>query len=132
MFVRFVIREIDPVCGVREGVFGIAYELQKACETPEWQAQELKRLLVWFGANLEAPIRFNRTKSKGYYHRNGMAISWFKPEAAEHISKIHEMIAILEDHGYAVEMIKTPNPGYVVYEDDHQVTAIPFSSTHTG
>ena len=61
-----------------------------------------------------------------------MAISWFKPEATEHIAKIRKMGVILEDHGYAVEMIKTLNPGYIVYEDEFQAAAIPLSSTVTG
>lgn len=131
MFVRFIIGSKDRYCGVHEGVFGIAYELRNASETPTWQAQELTRLPAWFAANLQAPDRSNNTKSKGYYHRNGMAICWFKPEATEHIAKIRELSAILEEHGYTVRMIRTRRPGYVVYEDDHQVAAVPFSSTTT-
>lgn len=131
MFVRFIIGRKDPVCGVPEGVFSVAYHLRDCQETPTWQAEQLSRTIRWFQKNLRVPRRFNRTKSKGYYHRNGMAISWFKPEATEHIAKIREMIPILAEHGYVVAMIKTDNPGYIVYEDDNQVAAIPFSSTKT-
>ena len=132
MFVRFIIGEKHAASGVPQGVFSVAYYLRTCHETPPWQTAELTRTLGWFNTNLRAPRRFNRTKSKGYYHRNGMAISWFKPEATEHIAKIREVGVILEDHGYAVEMIKTLNPGYIVYEDEFQVAAIPFSSTVTG
>jgi hypothetical protein len=38
---------------------------------------------------------------------------------------------ILESHGIVVDVIKTNRPGYVVYEDDFQVAAEPFSETVT-
>lgn len=132
MFVRFIIGEQNSASGVADGVFSAAYDVRSHHETPLWQIEELMRHLRWFGANLDAPQRFNRTKSKGYYHRNGMAICWFKPEATEHIAKIHEMTVILEEHGYAVRMIRTRRPGYIVYEDEFQVAAVPFNSTRTG
>ena len=39
------------------------------------------------------------------------------------------MVLILEKHGIVVEMLETERPGYVVYEDDVQVVAEPFSDT---
>ena len=45
----------------------------------------------------------------------------------EHISKMREMAAILESHGQAVRMLKADLVGYVVYEDDWQIVAEPFS-----
>ncbi len=41
------------------------------------------------------------------------------------------MAHILEAHGVHTEMIKTPRPGYIVYEDEFQVTAEPFGETCT-
>lgn len=41
------------------------------------------------------------------------------------------MQSILEAYGLLTEMIKTDRPGYVVYEDEHQVTAFPFRDTQT-
>jgi hypothetical protein len=29
-------------------------------------------------------------------------------------------------YGYIIEMEKTVNPGYIVYEDDSQIVAVPF------
>ena len=39
------------------------------------------------------------------------------------------MAAILGEHGIVVETLETERPGYVVYEDDVQVVAEPFSDT---
>jgi hypothetical protein len=36
------------------------------------------------------------------------------------------LIIILEKNGYHVSQITTDRPGYVVFEDDHQVVAEPF------
>jgi hypothetical protein len=33
---------------------------------------------------------------------------------------------VFESHGYAVRQTHTTRPGYVVYEDEVQVTAMPF------
>ena len=44
---------------------------------------------------------------------------------------MYELAAILEAHNVIVDVIQTPRPGYVVYEDEFQVTAKPFFETDT-
>jgi hypothetical protein len=44
---------------------------------------------------------------------------------------MHAIAAILHAHGVEVEAIRTERPGYVVYEDKHQVAAEPFKETTT-
>jgi hypothetical protein len=53
-------------------------------------------------------------------------VSWLKPAAAEHIAKMRELTVILEENGYRVSQVTTDAPGYLVFEDDHQVVAEPF------
>ena len=101
---RFVLQRRHPDTGVAEGVFGAAYELRD-------------------GTVIAAS---DRSKSKGYYRKRGTGISWLKPTADEHIAKIRALITILEKNGYHVSQITTDRPGYVVFEDDHQVVAEPF------
>ena len=48
-----------------------------------------------------------RTTSKGYYRR--------------------DKVRVLERNGVVVELVRTHNPGYLTYEDENQVAAIPFS-----
>jgi len=80
----------------------------------------------WFNKHLQTPTRFTAAKPP-YYRKQSKAISWFRDTAHEHIGYIREMAAILENHGVPVRMIKAERVGYVVYEDEHQVVAEPFS-----
>jgi hypothetical protein len=54
-------------------------------------------------------------------------VCWFRPEAAEHLRRIWELIVICENNDVPIYMIKTELPGYVVYEDAVQVVAEPFA-----
>src|SRR5215831_18146462 len=80
----------------------------------------------WFSANLERPTRFTAAKAP-FYRKKNRALSWFKDTAFDHIAKIRELVAILENHGAHVRMLKTKRVGYVVYEGEFQIVAEPFS-----
>ncbi len=129
MYLRFVLTRTHPNSGFRDGVFGAAYELREGDELAGSQRQELESLLRWFDDNLQEPTRFNRTNSKGRYRRATRGLSWFKSSAVKHIQKLRDLISILEDHGFHVTKVKARNPGYIVYEDNHQIVAEPFSDT---
>ena len=51
---------------------------------------------------------------------------WFKTDATEHISRIWQMVQILERNSIYVKKIRTDKPGYVIYEDARQLVAEPF------
>ena len=53
---------------------------------------------------------------------------WFKDSAKEHILKIHDSILILEKYNLIVERVTSKNPGTIVYEDEFQISVIPFRS----
>ena len=88
--------------------------------------------LGWFEKNLQAPARFNRTKSKGFYRRNTRGIAWFKDTATEHLARIHAIKDILERYGHPVVLLSEARVGYVIYDDAFQVVAEPFADTQTG
>jgi hypothetical protein len=92
----------------------------------------LTELLVWFGKNLATPQRFNRSKSKGFYRRATRGTAWFKDSAADCLSRMHQMRGILEKYDHPVRMLTETRVGYVLYEDEFQVVAEPFSDTRTG
>lgn len=81
--------------------------------------------MEWFDANLKKPTKFTSSKPP-YYRKENKAISWFKDSADVHISKLREVLSILDNHEIHFEMIKTETPGYIVYENNHQVVAEPF------
>jgi hypothetical protein len=127
MHVRFVLQGKHPDTGMNEGIFRVAYQLQRDKNLPEKEDRELAALLDWFGENLEIPTRFTKSKSKGAHHRATKGVSWLKPSAKEHITKFWALKEILERNAHKVSFIKVQRPGYIVYEDKHQVVAEPFS-----
>jgi len=97
---RFVVATSHPDTGVEEGIFRAAYELRNGTLASAFDRKALEALLSWFGANLAKPERFNSTKSKGYYRRKTTGISWLKTAAVEHLAKMREMAAILEQTAF--------------------------------
>lgn len=118
-YVRFVIGRKDDNSHVEQGIF------QAAGQALEWHdirgsdAAELKELQAWFSENLEKPTSFGRDRLR-------LGIWWFKTGSTQHISRIWEMVRILERNGIYVKKIRTDKPGYVIYEDEWQLVAKPF------
>jgi len=118
-YVRFVIGRKDEDSHVEQGIF------QAAALALEWHnitgsdADELNELRSWFSENLKKPTSFGRDKLR-------LGICWFKTNSTEHISRIWEMVRILERNGIYVKKIRTDKPGYVIYEDKWQLVAEPF------
>jgi hypothetical protein len=117
-YVRFVIGREGDDSQVERGIFqGAALALEWGNITGS-DADELKNLLAWFGKNLEKPTSLGREKFR-------FGICWFKAESTEHVSRIWEMVRILERNHIYVKKIRTDKPGYVIYEDGWQLVAEP-------
>ena len=128
MYIRFVIQTKDNDSGHRQGLFQALAELKQADILKEKDLCKYKEIYNWFRNNLKAPCRFSRSAKP---HAKNVAISWFKDMANEHIAKMHSLRQILEDYGISVDVIRTNRPGYIVYEDRHQIAAEPFNDTPT-
>lgn len=119
VYIRFVIGRKDEDSHVEQGIFqaaGLALEWQDITGT---DAAELNELRTWFNENLEKPTSFGRDKLQ-------RGICWFKTGSTEHISRIWEMVHILERNGIYVKKIRSDRPGYMIYEDEWQIVAEPF------
>lgn len=123
MYLRFVTARRDPGSGEPGGVFQAMYALEDAGALDPFEAARWKALDAWFTRHLPRPPRMARSTRPGAH---AQAVSWFRASAREHIARMHEIAAILAEHGIVVRMIQTDRPGYVVYEDEHQVAAEPF------
>jgi hypothetical protein len=117
----------NPSSGVPDGLFVTAHDLVYDGELPGYYHRQLRALIDWFNENLERPTRFNSSTSKGAHRRDARGVSWYKDTAHEHISKMREISAILVERGYSVNERFTDRPGYIVYEDEVQIVAEPFS-----
>jgi hypothetical protein len=118
-YVRFVIDRKDEESHVGLGVFHAAAEALAWRHVTGNDADELYEIRAWFNENLEKPTSFGR----GTLH---LGICWFKTGSVQHISRVYEMVRILERNGVPVQKIKTNKPGYVIYEDEWQLVAEPF------
>lgn len=128
MYIRFVIHQRDEDSGRRMGLFQVLADLREAGLLTVFEEEQLLAIRDWFDDNLVTPGSFRRSKK---YHAKNVALSWFKDSATEHIAKMYEFKYILEDHDIVVDVIRTDKPGYVVYEDLHQITAEPYAETVT-
>ena len=125
-FVRFVTSEIEPDSNQPTGIIQAAYRLRDGDALTVQAREELNAELEWFKSNLSEPDRFVLTRSKGFYRRQAVAISWFKAEADACIAHAERLGQMLTECGVAVEQLRTTHPGYIVYEDALQVVTIPF------
>jgi hypothetical protein len=116
MFLRFVITRIDTDSHRPQGVFAASHSLLDSgtLTLDEWA--RLREILNWFNAHLPQPPRnFN----------GGRAIFWFKSSAKANITKIWELVGLLREHSYHVEVYKCRRLANILYRDQFQVAAYP-------
>ena len=126
MYIRFVVHIKDEGSGKRQGIFQTLVAVREEGLLYEYEIERVKEIHKWFNENLVKPSSFNRSSKP---HALNKAISWFKDSAKEQIAYMRELARILEGHGIEVIVLQTERPGYIVYEDEHQITAEPFTET---
>jgi hypothetical protein len=124
MFVRFVIARRDMRSDQRVGVFSALYEMEDAGELASHELEWFAAIDRWFDHNMKRPSRFAWSNRPNAPRR---AITWLKMSAKEHVNQMRQLVSLLEHKDIDVEELRTDKPGYVVYEDEFQVAAIPFS-----
>jgi len=128
MYLRFVVADIDEDSERALGVFHAVRYLRDAGKLYAYEEDQHDMVRWWFNENLEKPTRFTASKPP-FYRKQNKAISWFKHTASEHLARVRELAAILDDHGVPVRTLKAKRVGYVVYEDEYQIVAEPFADT---
>ena len=123
MYIRFVVSEHDPDSGRERGVFTALYALERSGELAEYERVWFHEATDWFNKNLRSPERLAWSSRP---NAPGRAISWLRASAVEHVARMRELVSLLEHKAIAVTELRTERPGYVVYEDEYQVAAMPF------
>ena len=123
MYIRFVVSDRDESSDRDRGVFSALYALESRGELAAYELEWFRTAEGWLNQHLRRP---ERLAWSGRPNAPERAISWFKASAAEHVSRMRELVALLEYKSIPVRELRTERPGYVVYEDEHQVAAIPF------
>jgi len=118
VYIRFNTYRRDEDSGRRQGVFQAAYRLLDGGDLArdEWKA--IRAALDWFKQHLPAPKDIDPR-----------AIFWFDATAGESTRHVWALVNLLREHGIESEMIRTDEPGEVVYRDAYQVGAIPSKRT---
>lgn len=122
-FVRFQAAERNERGGY-SGVFGLVNRLAtegRLGDEEEWFRREGNR---WYDRAYPRPVNV--------YERNPQAAAWFKAEAVELIGRVEGYLAILERHGVGYVVLRSDDPGRVVYEDAYQVVVVPYEVGHRG
>ena len=122
MYLRFTTVYTNEWNEESTGVFQALGYLIRNEEVFEFDRENLNNIRNWFNTNLERPDRFNKHSNK---NKQNIAISWFKDTSKIHLKKMYELVSIFENYSLKIEIIKTENPGYKVYEDKYQIVTIP-------
>lgn len=85
---------------------------------PDYATRVVAEHLLWLKLNLKSPKVLDKDE-------NGRAICWFKTSAHDPLAHIWPIKAMLQEFGYHIDVLKTRDPGRIVYEDDWQVAAKP-------
>jgi len=123
MYLRFISSYTNEWDEPSTGVFQALGHLIRDEDVFEYDRVRLKEIRTWFNVHLERPTKFNKTSNK---NKSYVAISWFKDTAIEHLERMYDLIPIYENYDLRIETIKRGNPGYVVFEDEFQISTIPF------
>ncbi|WP_369915438.1 hypothetical protein AB8810_02220 [Xanthomonas sp. NCPPB 3005] len=119
MFIRFATLATDSDSGRSGGVLVAAHTLRDDGDLSVQEHETLRTALAWFNDHLPVPAALADPE-----HRR--AISWFKPAADEAIRRMWQLKNLLDLHGHHVNVLRTSDPGTVVYQDDWQVIAKPY------
>jgi hypothetical protein len=114
VFIRFVVGADGEHHRALTGVITEARILRDENKLTQYEEEWLEEIYDWLDANLPTP-----PFSTGKFPRD--AVAWFKAESTGFIARMWDLVAIIEGHDVPVLLLKSPNPGKVVYEDDHQV-----------
>jgi hypothetical protein len=114
MFIRFVVGAGDEHHRLLTGLITEARLLRDRGELAAYEAEQLEETYEWFNANLPCP-----PFSSAGWSRD--AVAWFKDDAHDSISRMRDLGALLESHGHLGRMLRSDNPGKVLYEDDFQI-----------
>jgi hypothetical protein len=114
MFIRFVVGSDGEHHQELTGIITEARLLRDAGELSADESARLEALYDWFDAHLAVP-----PFSTSRWPRD--AVAWLRDDAHESVRRMWDLVALLDDHGVHVRLLRSSNPGRVLYEDEDQV-----------
>jgi len=114
MFVRFVVSTDGEDHRWLTGIITEARLLRDRGQLAPYEEIVLENAYAWLNANLPCPP----FSTSGW---GAEAVSWFKDAAGPSIEKMWDIVALLEEHDVVVRLLRSKNPGKILYEDDFQI-----------
>lgn len=115
-YVRFVV--LNP-SGNTIGLFQSSELLRAQTDWPASAKSTCKATFAWFNRAFLVPKRLPAT-----------AVCWFRADAVELVERMRTLVELYRLAGYQVLMRTTAAPGRIVYRDEHQVAAVPYTDRH--
>ena len=116
MYLRFVFGTNSESAKKQHGLFTELQSLKDENILLDYQHDLVQNTFKYFNDNLPVPPYRRKNISKD-------GVAWFKDSAVEFVSRMWDLVAILEQNDRNVRVIKTERPGMILYEDDFQVVA---------
>ena len=120
MYMRFVEGADSQDGRWLTGVITVARILRDDGKLQPYQVEIVNQTFDWLNKFIPCPP-FQENLKSGKWSRD--AVAWFRPEATEAIQRIWDLVTILKDHDVPVRVLRSPNPGLIIYRDDYQVVA---------
>ncbi len=114
VFVRFVVGTSGENHRWLTGVIAEARLLRDDDALERYEVEWLEETYAWLNAHLPCPPFRESDWSRD-------AVCWFKDNAGESITRVWGIVALLREHGLQVRVLRSRNPGKILYEDDYQV-----------
>lgn len=113
-FIRFVVGSDNEHHRALTGIITEVRLLRDADRLSDEETAPVEGTYDWFNDKVPVPPFSTSEWPKD-------VVMWFKDDAGEAISRMWDLVAILRESGVPVRLLRSTNPGRVVYEDDFQV-----------
>ena len=117
-FIRLVTNEIHVHSGQALGVFHAVRYLRDDGELSRMEEAIADRVFDWLAEDLDSP-------PSGLLRKYPRAVSWFRLEARQHVSRAETLAKLLVKRGVRVRRLERVHPGRIVFTDEHQIFALP-------
>lgn len=105
------------------GVFGLVNSLAREGRLSDAQESFRRRSNSWYDAAYTDPSTIDPRVYDDEI--NPGAAAWFKPSATHLLARVSGYLEILAAHGVDCQVLRSADPGRVVYEDDVQIVVVP-------
>lgn len=118
VYVRFQVRYYGRL-GVPVGIFAACHHLRRDGRLTTEDDELFTEVDTWFITHLPYPPFY----ADGNTIR---AVPWFKPAATSFIAALAPLEGLLGRYGVPYDVVRSPDPGTIVYEDEFQIGVLPY------